>query len=235
VVASCHQKRFARIAAAQQHAREQDGINADGGQQQSFVNNNNDTTKVSEQPNLKSSFGSSLEQNERVQLLRKRSSSFEHTITDSTLLTTPDPDITHVAMTPQEQQTLEHEMRVQHLHPLSMRLEAEEAEQRLQNQRDYYTRQYQTSSTSNTTRGSVRGGGPQRDGYYTGGRDRDWNRIVDAFHSNPRNGTVQRLDDLVVLKAAMMLTMEEESRRRGGEPPPEQQQSNTPNAASALN
>lgn len=43
-------------------------------------------------------------------------------------------------MTPQERHVLEDEMRAQHLHPLALRLEQEEAERRLRNELEYAAR-----------------------------------------------------------------------------------------------
>lgn len=63
-------------------------------------------------------------------------------------------------------------------------------------------------------RGSARGGGGRRPPQAasmpasTMQQHRDRNRIADAFESG-RNGSVQSLDDLVILEAALMLSMQE--------------------------
>jgi hypothetical protein len=107
-------------------------------------------------------------------------------------------------MTPEHRQQVEEHVRAQHTHPLAMRLQAEEAERRWQNEREYYQQNPHRQLRRQLLESSTR-------------RGRDWNRIVDAFERSG-NGTVNSLDDLVVLEAAIMLSMEEEARRRGETP-----------------
>jgi hypothetical protein len=228
---------------------------------------NSPTTSASEQ--APAQFGSFLAQNERVANLRARSESIasESSFGNDSNTT---PDIASVAMTPAERQLLEEEMRAQHNHPVAMRLEAEEAERRLNNEREYYRAQtgrlrelrarreqlhHTMMADRNAASGGAGGAGADNSdgqghirmtlpptspssrrrhrqsqgaasasdnaaaGSHAGGplssrMGRDWNRIVDAFESSG-NGSIQSLDDLVVLEAAIMLSMEEETRRRG--------------------
>lgn len=180
-------------------------------------------------------FGSSLEQNARVALLRARSSSVasESSSAHHPLGGGEVGDIAALAMTPEERAALEAEMKAQHSHPLAQRLQAEEEERRLQNELTYYQSQAarlrdlraRREHIAQTLRGATASGAPSPDGAATAplpGADglsslrngRDWNRIVEAFE-NSGNGTVQSLDDLVVLEAAIMLSMDEETRRSG--------------------
>ena len=154
-------------------------------------------------------FGSSLEQNERIQLLRARSSSVSEgdaavhaeNINEETLRN-------NFSLTPEERQMLEDEMRSQCSHPLALRLEAEAEERRLQNEQEYY-RNNPTALLRNTA-GRYSTGSSRRNN-----NRRNWNQIVEAFERGG-HGEVNSLDDLVVLEAAMILSMEEEARRRGG-------------------
>lgn len=166
-------------------------------------------------------FGSSLEQDSRVALLRARSESFASSEENNK----PDENnlIQSLAMSPEERRRLEEEMRAQLSHPLTMQMEAEANERRMENDRAYYQTQsgslrelraqraaelFRTHSARVSS--SRRRGGP-------GGRD--WNQIVGAFERGG-NGEIQSLDDLVVLEAAILLSMEEDARRsRGGEEP----------------
>lgn len=100
-------------------------------------------------------FGSSLEQNERVALLRARSSSIASSNHHNTPGNSENDEVVganHVgevgiheiaalAMTPEERRAIELEMKAQHNHPLAQRLQAEEDERRLHNEREYYRAQ----------------------------------------------------------------------------------------------
>lgn len=99
-------------------------------------------------------FGSSLEQNERVALLRARSSSIASSSHHTSPGHTTEPDggmdgdgevgiheIAALALTPEERRAIELEMKAQHNHPLAQRLQAEEDERRLHNEREYYRAQ----------------------------------------------------------------------------------------------
>ena len=121
-------------------------------------NNNHANDSISEQapPSITpGGFGSSLEQ-DRLQLLRARSSSVtsNHSESNTTTSTSNHPDgcprtpsttttttsdIAALCLTPQERQMIEEEMRAQQLHPLSQRLQAEQDQRRLQNELEYHT------------------------------------------------------------------------------------------------
>lgn len=108
---------------------------------------------------------------------------------------TPEISISEMAMSPAERYALEQEMRRQGKHPLSIRLNAEEAERRLRN--------------------DLRRMEMQRDSAPVGQRDyresRDWNqRTVPARNNND----VTSFDEMVVLEAAIMLSMQEEEARQ---------------------
>jgi len=150
------------------------------------------------------SFGSSLQKDERIALLRARSSS----LTERENAESIPEDVlrSSIAMTPEERRRLEDEMRAQHSHPLTLQYQAEAEERRIRNEQEYLR--------NNPTMPHVRGG--NRPGSYRrsrGGERRNWNQIVDAFERGG-HGEVNSLDDLVVLEAAMILSMEEETRRR---------------------
>jgi hypothetical protein len=85
-------------------------------------------------PSPTTGFGSSLALNPRVAMMRARSCSVASSSNDDTI-----PNEA-ACMTPQERHVLEDEMRAQHLHPLALRLEQEEAERRLRNELEYAAR-----------------------------------------------------------------------------------------------
>lgn len=84
-------------------------------------------------PSPTTGFGSSLAQNPRVAMMRARSCSVASSSNDETANEM-------ACMTPQERHVLENEMRAQHLHPLALRLEQEEAERRLRNELEFAAR-----------------------------------------------------------------------------------------------
>lgn len=141
------------------------------------------------------SFGSNLEKHDRVATMRARSSSMS---SDQSGEPFRMGNYSAIAMTADERRQLEAEMRAQKSHPLALRLEQEEAERRLENQRDY-----QLNQSGPLVRNHI----PRN--------DRDWNQIVEAFVSSG-NGSVRSLDDLVVSEAANMLSREEARRRERG-------------------
>lgn len=163
-------------------------------------------------------FGSSLEQNTSVRLLRIRSESLSSTDQE------PDMDsLSCLAMTPEDRRALEEEMRAQHTHPLARQVEREAEERRVENERNYYRsqsgrlREVGTDMLRSVSSGrSGRMAGMSGDPMLLGGQrrsSRNWNEIVSAYERGG-NGQVGSLDDLVVLEAAILLSMEEESRRR---------------------
>mmetsp|Transcript_5198 Transcript_5198/g.9535 ORF Transcript_5198/g.9535 Transcript_5198/m.9535 type:complete len:545 (+) Transcript_5198:71-1705(+) len=147
-------------------------------------------------------FGSSMEQNTAVRLMRARSESMSSSTGGET-------DVASVAMTPEDRHVLEEEIRAQHTHPLARRVEQEAEERRIENERNFYR----------SSRGLRIARMAASDSRLLGNRrasnSRNWNEIVNAFESHG-NGEVNSLDDLVVLEAAIMLSMAEEDRRREG-------------------
>jgi hypothetical protein len=167
---------------------------------------------------LTGGFGSSLEQNTAVRLLRARSESLSSTDRELDM-----ESLSCLAMTPEDRHALEEEMKAQHTHPLARQVEREAEEQRVENERNYYrsrsgrlrevgTEMVRSGSSSRMGRmGRMSSdpmllGGQRRSG-------RNWNEIVSAFERGG-NGEVGSLDDLVILEAAILLSMEEESRQR---------------------
>lgn len=149
-------------------------------------------------------FGSSLQQDARVALMRARSESFASN--NSAEHGHQKENIMSLAMTPEERRRLEEEMKAQLSHPLTMRVEAEAVERRIRNERAYSRtsggsspRELRAQTAAELFRRRRRGG-------------RDWNQIVDAFERGG-NGEIHSLDDLVVLEAAILLSMDEESRQ----------------------
>jgi hypothetical protein len=174
------------------------------------------------------SYGSSLQEDDMVKIMRARSESFasssENNEHDETAV------LQSLAMTPEERRRLEDQMRAQHSHPVALRIQAEAAERRLQNERAYYRthsgnlrandpRVQRTAELLRSTTAAATGGGGgssrrirgARGGTGSGSSTRDWNQIVQAFERGG-NGEVQSIDDLVVLEAAILLSMEEEAR-----------------------
>ena len=166
-----------------------------------------------------SEFGSSLAQDNRIASIRARSESFAsessaaaaHNTSSESLI----QDIAALAMTPEERAQLEQEVRTQHFHPLAQRMEAEQMERRLQNEREYYRSQAGRLRELRARRelmmrtlGAVPAGRPAGAPSLRGLPD--WNRLMAAQDGGSRG---QSLDDLVVLEAALMLSMEEEARR----------------------
>ena len=104
-------------------------------------------------PTPTSGFGSSLEQNSRVAMMRARSCSIasEHSHSSSTNTSAKEQQemVSQLAMTIQERQQIEEEMRAQHLHPLALKIEQEEMERRLKNQLQYYSQQQQQQQQRN--------------------------------------------------------------------------------------
>lgn len=161
-------------------------------------------------------FGSSLQQNSRVQMMRARSESLSSTDPDAAM--SDDEMMLALAVSENERRALEEEMRQQHTHPLARQVEQEAEERRIENERNYYrsnsARVNEARAADLLRRGMGTSGRRNRSGRTISVRgSRNWNDIVDAFERGG-GGEVQSLDDLVVLEAALVLSMEEESRRR---------------------
>jgi hypothetical protein len=198
-------------------------------------------------------YGSSLQEDDMVKIMRARSESFASSENNKIMRARSESfasscennndqqqhdDETAVlqslAMTPDERRRLEDQMRAQHSHPVALRIQAEAAERRLQNEQAYYRthigslqaasdprvqrtaellRSAATTSgggSSRRIRGTTTRGGMSNS---SSGSTRDWNQIVEAFERGG-NGEVQSIDDLVVLEAAILLSMEEEARNQ---------------------
>lgn len=164
--------------------------------------------KLLSQPPNNPEFGASLEQNERVAMMRKRSTSGSSGDNFGSETSAP-----LVAMTPEERRALEAEMKAQHQHPLARRMDQEEEERRFQNQQQYMQSSQYRSRMAQQER--LRQMQARRLLMHanagSGRRPRDWNRIVQAFENSSAGNAVHSLDDLVVLEAAIMLSnMEQE-------------------------
>lgn len=137
-------------------------------------------------------FGSAMDQDEHVALMRKRSSS----VSDAGSVS--DADLSSVAMTADERQRLESQLRTQQQSPLIQRMQQEELERAFRNEREYMEH-----NAGRIRQRSVRG------------RRRDWARLIQAFEEG---GGIQSMDDLAMLEAAMrMASAENDAGRRGGE------------------
>jgi len=168
-------------------------------------------------------FGSSLEQNETVRRMRARSESVSSETTG--IADSPVPEeqmLRQMSLTLEDRQLLEKQVKAQHTHPLARRIEAEAENRRVSNEREYHQTnsgriqearvaellRFQGSSISRIRRRAPASGtvGSSDE------RRRGWNQIVDAFERGG-NGTIQTLDDFVVLEAALILSVEQENRR----------------------
>jgi hypothetical protein len=158
--------------------------------------------RARDEDNNCSGFGSSMEQNTAVRLMRARSESMSSTGGET--------DVASVAMTPEDRHVLEEEIRAQHTHPLARRVEQEAEERRIENERNFYRSSRGLRIARMAAASDSRLLGNRR-----ASNSRNWNEIVNAFESHG-NGEVNSLDDLVVLEAAIMLSMAEEDRRREG-------------------
>ena len=96
-------------------------------------------------------FGSQLEKDERFQRMRKRSESFASQNSDGPSTPKRDQDIIQsIAMSSEERQRLEEEMKAQHQHPLVLRLENEAQIRRLENDRAYQNSARSQSASRNS-------------------------------------------------------------------------------------
>ena len=96
-------------------------------------------------------FGSQLEKDERFQRMRKRSESFASQNSDGPSTPKRDQDIIQsIAMSSEERQRLEEEMKAQHHHPLVLRLENEAQIRRLENDRAYQNSARSQRATRNS-------------------------------------------------------------------------------------
>lgn len=216
-------------SADQQQQQKQDGSHTLKDGTTTPPSEQSSSPKISTPPTT--GFGSHLERNARVAMMRARSSSMSESQSNSTLQS-PEQEISSLAMTPEERRALELEMRAQHNHPLTMRLEQEEAERRMRNEMEYYHQRMMNNRAGGGRRtiADVRRQAATASGGSSGGAGtslnplpprggRDWNRLVDALEQRSSSNNNGGGDDLVVLEAALMLSMEEDARRRG-EPPP---------------
>lgn len=163
-----------------------------------------DTSEMADLPES-AGFGSTLEKNERVAKIRERTSS---AVSEPSSSDGDSRIISAMAMTPKERRELEEEMKAQQLHPLSLRLEQEQAQRRIENEqafsrsesgrlqtlrsrRDYF-REALTNNMSSRSMGSDRYGG------------------------GDSSGRGQSLDDMMVLEAALMLSRQEASSDNAG-------------------
>ena len=206
-----------RQRAALQNDEAAAAVGASSASSLSSANTTNAESRVSKEspgsavpsPPPSTGFGSSLQQHERIASFRARSSS----LSDQEIAETIPPDVLRdsFAMTPEERRLLENEMRAQHSHPLSLQLEAEAEERRMLNEQEYLRNNPLTHSHTLEPRARRSSSRRSRGGEHQ--PRRNWNQIVEAFERGG-NGSVNSLDDLVVLEAAMILSMEEENRRR---------------------
>jgi len=135
-------------------------------------------------------FGSAMDQDENVALMRKRSSSMSDAGSDT--------DLSSVAMTVDERQRLEAQLRAQQQSPLIQRMQQEEMERAFRNEREYLQQN----------------AGRDRQRSSRGSRRRDWARLIQAFEEG---GGIQSMDDLAMLEAAMrMASMDGGAGRRAG-------------------
>jgi hypothetical protein len=152
-------------------------------------NNNNNNNNGSQEE----TFGSCLDQDERVALFRKRSESVASSnnggnggggggSTDgNALLTLSSPLMTlqqevqviqSIAMTPEERMQLEQEMKNQQLHPLALKVEMEAEQRRAMNEQRHFQHQQQQQRTTHRSHQS-----------------RDWNSIINAYFDAQSNDT----------------------------------------------
>jgi len=135
----------------------------------------------------KTGFGSELEKDERFKRMKERSESFH----SSDGRSTPKKEkeiIQSIAMTANERQRLEEEMKAQHNHPLVLQLEAEEQERRLEHDRAYQS----THPSINASTGR---------GYHIARRTRatrNWDQFTMFF--DPR----EELDEMSALETAIL-------------------------------
>jgi hypothetical protein len=199
---------------------------------------------------INNGFGSSLEQNDRVAMMRARSSSMasetNHSVGSNTsgaayspsttkgssMTSVVQQQIAQLAITPEERHSLEEEMKAQHHHPLTLRLEQEEAERRMRNELEYY--QQRAAAQHNPLRGmrtirDVRHGSAAAAlsgstaaagaaAWPSGSpASRDWfttDRVPTSLSSSLASGPTRGQRRLAGGIEAALATMEEQSRRR---------------------
>mmetsp|Transcript_3751 Transcript_3751/g.7798 ORF Transcript_3751/g.7798 Transcript_3751/m.7798 type:complete len:532 (-) Transcript_3751:227-1822(-) len=144
------------------------------------------------------SFGSELEKDERYQRMRKRSESFA----SSDGNTTPKKEkeiIQSVAMTPEERQRLEEEMKAQHFHPLILRLDNEAQERALENDRAY----------QNSARGQQASASRNQHLSRRVRTARNWEQITNFFDQG------EEMDGVGALESAILYSRLAEASREG--------------------
>jgi hypothetical protein len=144
-------------------------------------------------------FGSELEKDERFKRMRKRSESFA----SSEGTSTPKKEqeiIQSIAMTVEERQRLEEEMKAQHYHPLVLQLEAEAQERRLENDRAY---QSSNSNSNRNLRNQPASEPSTSRGYHLSRRARaarNWEQIASFFDQG------EEIEGMTVLETAILFS-----------------------------
>jgi len=169
----------------------------------SITVNNKKKTTASVAPNTPPAkacrFGSELEKDESFKKFKKRSESFASTEGSST----PKKDkeiIESIAMTTEERQRLEEEMKAQHYHPLVLKIEAEAQERRMQNDRAY---RYRRSTGGNIEAAS------NRRLRLRGGSARNWDQLANFLEG-------EEINDMTALEQVIMLHSIGEGERGSG-------------------
>lgn len=150
-------------------------------------------------PTKASRFGSELEKDESFKTFKKRSESFASTEGSSP----PKNDkeiIESIAMTTEERQRLEEEMKAQHYHPLVLKIEAEAQERRMQNDRAY---RYRRSTSGNIEAAS------NRRLRLRGGSTRNWDQLANFLEG-------EEIDDITALERVIMHSIGEGERGSRG-------------------
>ncbi|OEU19985.1 hypothetical protein FRACYDRAFT_148429, partial [Fragilariopsis cylindrus CCMP1102] len=146
-------------------------------------------------------FGSSLEKDERFKMTRKRSESFASN-EGSHMPQKENESIKSIAMTTEERECLEDEMRAQHLHPLVLELEAEAQERRLENDRAYRS----STGRRNTAR-AQQTVDLLRNHSGDSESTRNWDQLANFFE---RGDAANSIDDMSALEAAILFSLGED-------------------------
>jgi len=139
-------------------------------------------------------FGSELEKDERFRRMRKRSESFASS--EGADISTPKSQhdiIQSIAMTADERQRLEEEMKAQHNHPLVLRLEAEAQERRMENDRAYRS----SNASSNSQNRQTNDLSPSY-GYNIARRYRNWDQLNTYFDQAEEIGEMTAFETAIL-------------------------------------